>query len=121
MSQKSQNKVILLATDGYCCLVCLQQRCNSRNSGGDSVSLAGISNFVKATARPPHSMKTTLRLDKTLRRFFLGVGQVFFVGALEIFDFSVFEVPDAGGHFVDYVVIVRYEQNGAVVLLQRDV
>ena len=54
-----------------------------------------------------------LRVHKTaalhaLRGFFLGVGQVLFVGALEVFDFAAFEMPDASGDFIDYVVVVSY-------------
>jgi hypothetical protein len=41
--------------------------------------------------------------------FFFGVGYELFVGAFEVVDFGVVEVPDAGGYFVDYVVVVSYE------------
>src|SRR5882757_3962553 len=56
-----------------------------------------------------------------LGSFFLGVGDEFFVGAFEVVDFALVEVPDAGGYFVDYVVIVGHKENGAVVALERDV
>jgi len=49
-----------------------------------------------------------LRPTRLLRGFFLGVGQVLFVGALEVFDFAAFEMPNAGGDFVDDVVVVSY-------------
>src|ERR1035437_997845 len=56
-----------------------------------------------------------------LRRFFLRVGHVFFVRALEVFDFAVVEVPDAGGDFVDQIVIVGDQDHRALVLLEREV
>ena len=49
------------------------------------------------------------------------VGEVIGVGAFEIFDAAAFEIPDARGDFVDHVVVVRDEQNGAIVFLQRDI
>ena len=51
----------------------------------------------------------------------MGVGDVFFVRALEVFDFAVVEVPDAGGDFVDQIVIVGDEEDGAFVLLEGEV
>jgi hypothetical protein len=49
-------------------------------------------------------------------------GLVFLVGAFEVGDFVVaFEVPDAGGDFVDEVVIVGYEENCAVIALQGNI
>src|ERR1035438_627049 len=56
-----------------------------------------------------------------LRRLFLRVGHVLFVGALEVFDVAVVEVPDAGGDFVDQIVIVGHQEHRARVLLQREV
>ncbi len=43
-----------------------------------------------------------------LRGLFFGVGDEFFVGAFEVVDLAVAEVPDAGGYFVDYIVVVGY-------------
>src|SRR3984957_16151444 len=58
----------------------------------------------------------------TLGSFFFGGGDEFAVGAFEVFDFLAgFEVPDAGGDFVDDVVVVGDQQHGAIVFLQRDV
>ena len=34
---------------------------------------------------------------------------VLFVAAFEVFDAVIFEVPDAGCHFIDQVVIVRHQ------------
>src|SRR5579871_4942759 len=38
--------------------------------------------------------------------FFLRVSQVLFVGALEVLDLAALKMPDAGGDFVDDVVVV---------------
>jgi len=46
--------------------------------------------------------------NQTATKLFLGVGQVLFVRAFEVFDFAAFEMPDAGGDFVDDVVVVGY-------------
>src|SRR6516225_3301812 len=35
--------------------------------------------------------------------------EILLIGALEVLDLAVFEVPDAGGHFVEHVFIVRNE------------
>ena len=43
---------------------------------------------------------------------------VFLVRALEVLDDTLVKVPDAGGHFVDEVVVVGDEQDGALVLLE---
>src|ERR1035437_5794391 len=56
-----------------------------------------------------------------LRGFFVRVGHVFFVRALEVFDFAVVEMPDAGGDFVDQIVIVGDQEHRALVLLEREV
>ena len=58
---------------------------------------------------------------RRLRCHCLGVGDVFFVGALEVFDVAVVEVPDAGGDFVDQIVIVGDQQHGTRVLLEGEV
>ena len=50
-----------------------------------------------------------------------GVGDELFVGAFEVIDFAVAEVPDAGGDFVDDVVVVRDQQDGAIVPLERNI
>ena len=51
----------------------------------------------------------------------MGVGYEFFVGAFEVVDFAALEMPDTGGYFVDYVVVVGYQEDSAVVTLQADV
>ena len=43
------------------------------------------------------------------------------VRATEIFDLVVLEMPDAGGDFVDQVLIVGDQQDRAFVALQRDI
>jgi hypothetical protein len=43
-----------------------------------------------------------------LRRFFLSIGCVLLVRALEVFDTSAVEMPDPGRHFLDEVMIVRH-------------
>ena len=43
------------------------------------------------------------------------------VGTLEIVDVTVVEVPDASGNFVEKIVVVGDEEDGAFVFLQRDV
>ncbi len=66
----------------------------------------------------------TARESKKLGGFFgflFDVGEVIGVGAFEILDAAVFEIPDARGDFVDHVVVVRDEQHGAIVFLQRDI
>ena len=54
---------------------------------------------------------------ETLRSFFLGVDEVVGVGTFEVFDFAVFEMPDAGGDFIKDVFVMGDEQDCAVVLL----
>ncbi len=49
------------------------------------------------------------------------VGEEIGVGALEIVDVTVVEVPDASGNFVEKIVVVGDEEDGAFVFLQRDV
>src|ERR1017187_5724384 len=56
-----------------------------------------------------------------LRCYCLGVGDVFFVGALEVFDVAMVEVPDTGGDFVDQIVIVGDQKDGALVFLEGEV
>src|ERR1017187_3219728 len=56
-----------------------------------------------------------------LRCYCLGVGDVFFVGALEVFDVAMVEVPDTGGDFVDEIVIVSDQKDGALVFLEGEV
>jgi hypothetical protein len=46
---------------------------------------------------------------------------VFLVGAFEVLDGSVLEVPDAGRDFVDEVVVMCDEKDRSLVFLQRDV
>ncbi len=48
------------------------------------------------------------------RCFFLRVGHVFLVRALEVFDPSALEMPDPRRHFLDQVVIVRHQQYRAL-------
>ena len=44
---------------------------------------------------------------------------VFLVGALEIGDLVVaLKVPDAGGHLIDQVFVVRDQQHGSLIALQ---
>src|SRR5579863_6506469 len=63
----------------------------------------------------------TRRLQWSSGGFFFGVGYEFFVGAFEVVDFAVAEMPDAGGDLVDYIVVVGDEEDGAVIALERDV
>jgi len=49
------------------------------------------------------------------------VGEEVFVGTLEIVDMAVVEVPDASGDFVEKIMVVCDEEDGAFVFLQRDV
>src|SRR5688572_29645584 len=49
------------------------------------------------------------------------LSQVLRVRPLEVFDFSIPDVPDTRGHFVDHIVIVRYQQHGAWIALEREV
>jgi len=49
------------------------------------------------------------------------VGKEIGVGAFEIVDVTVVEVPDARGNFVEKIVVVGDEENSALVFLQRDV
>src|ERR1700730_10539437 len=51
----------------------------------------------------------------------LRISNVFFVRPLEVFNLAFVEMPDARGHFVNHVMVVRDQQHGAVVPLQRDV
>src|SRR5437588_11058726 len=48
---------------------------------------------------------------------------VFIVSALEVFDLVLggIEVPDARGHFLDEVMVMRDQQHRAFVALERDV
>ena len=43
------------------------------------------------------------------------------VGTMEVFDCAVLEMPEAGGDFVDEVVVVGDEKDGAFVALEGDV
>ena len=56
-----------------------------------------------------------------LRRFFLSIGCILLVRALEVFDASVLEMPDPRGHFLYQVMIVRHQQHGARLLLKGKV
>src|SRR6266480_4170325 len=49
----------------------------------------------------------------------LRVGNVFFIRTFEVLDLAALEMPNARGHFVDDVVVVRHEQHRPVVPLQR--
>jgi len=49
------------------------------------------------------------------------VGEEVGVRTLEIVDVAVIEVPDARGNFVEKVVVVGDEEDGAFVFLQRDI
>jgi hypothetical protein len=42
------------------------------------------------------------------------------VGSFEILQPVVIEIPDSGGYFIDHIVIVSYEQQGARTL-KRDI
>jgi hypothetical protein len=53
--------------------------------------------------------------------FFFCGGYEFRVRSFEVFDLARVEMPDAGGYFVDYVMVVGDEQHRPVVFLQRDV
>ena len=46
-------------------------------------------------------------------------GAVFFVAAEIVADLPVFQLPDAGGEFVDEIPVVRDEDERALVVLQR--
>jgi hypothetical protein len=62
-------------------------------------------------------------LLKTRRHFVLELGhnsrkhvlrhQIIRVGALEVLDVPILEMPDARGDFVDHVVVVRHQQHRA--------
>ncbi len=56
-----------------------------------------------------------------LRRLLLRVDEIFLVGALEVLNVAAFEAPDARGDFIDYVMVVRDEQNCSWIFLQGDV
>ena len=43
---------------------------------------------------------------------------IFLVRALEVLDHAAVEVPDAGRHFIDEVVVMRDQQDCALVLLE---
>ena len=49
------------------------------------------------------------------------VGKEVGVRAPEIVNVTMIEVPDARGDFVEKVVVVCDEEDGAVVFLQRDI
>ena len=53
--------------------------------------------------------------------FALGIGQEIFVGAFEVVDLALAEMPDARGDFVEDVFVVGDKQNGAFVFLQGNV
>ena len=53
--------------------------------------------------------------------FSFGVGYELFVGAFEVVDFTVTEMPDACGDFIDDVVVVGDQEDSAVLALERDV
>src|SRR5580704_18668034 len=50
-----------------------------------------------------------------------GCGHVFLVRSLEVLNRALIEVPDPGGYFIDEIVIVRYQQNRALIALDGDV
>jgi hypothetical protein len=52
------------------------------------------------------------------RRFALQLKQEVLVRTLEIFNVAMIEIPKPGCYFVDYVVVVRDQQDGALELLQ---
>src|SRR5579872_1800757 len=54
--------------------------------------------------------------EGSLRGLFLSVGHVVLIRALEVLDAACIEVPDAGGDFVDQIVIVSDQQDGAFIL-----
>src|SRR5258705_4798809 len=56
-----------------------------------------------------------------LRGFALLIREEIGVRTLEIVDMAVIEMPDAGGNFVEKVVVVGDEENGAFIALERDV
>ena len=96
----------------------------------DGGFVAAGAESVAVEQQVPHPQTTRVRDDKSdffrsllvvLGGFFFGVGDEFFVGAFEVVDFAVAEMPDAGGDLVDYVVVVGDEEDGAVVALERDV
>src|SRR5579871_1230495 len=67
---------------------------------------------------------STMRLPPRaggLRCFAFLVGQEVRVRPLEVVDVAVIERPDARGHFVEQIVVMGDEENGAFVFLQRDV
>ena len=45
----------------------------------------------------------------------------FLVGAVEVFDAALVEVPEAGGYFVDQVVVVGNQKDRSLVALEGDV
>ena len=58
-----------------------------------------------------------LRLCLFADRHLLLGGLVFLVCAFEIFDLVIVKVPDAGGNFVDQVVVMRHQEHRALVAL----
>ena len=46
---------------------------------------------------------------------------IFLVCALEILDLVIVKVPDARGHFIDQIVVMRHQEHRALIALQRDV
>src|SRR5271170_7166173 len=74
----------------------------------------------------PKVLVTDWALSNSAKLFSLLAGgaggvHVFLVGALEVFDGALVEVPDARCDFVDEVVIVGDEQHRAFILLKRDI
>src|SRR5215467_7805045 len=64
---------------------------------------------------PIHSHKL-----QALHQLF-GLSEELLVGSLEVLQAVVLEIPDSSGHFIDHIVIVSYEEQGARITLKRDI
>ena len=80
-----------------------------------SSSLAAV---VPPTRAP--SSKASSGCSETLARLHLGCGK-FFVRAFDVVDAVPIEVPDTRPDFLHQILVVRDEEHGALVALQRDV
>src|SRR5690349_6737726 len=74
---------------------------------------------LSRTIKPAANLRDN-RKKMSLGNLFGGVAERL-VRALEIFDGALRKAPYAGSHFVDHIVIVRYQEHRAFVTLERDV
>src|SRR5580704_1552068 len=90
-------------------------RAVAETQGADTGEPVGFAVSVEGSRKQVEAGGSLL---DSLGGFGFGIGHEFFVGAFEVVDFAVAEMPDPRSYFIDDIVVVGDQEDGAVVALE---